>query len=211
MIFRIKTTPLKRSKNESVIHRSVYITGRTLYDSRTGKYIPNHRTDVVWHEIFLPNNAPPGYEDLQTLAEAMESAEKRCNSRTARQYILNLPNTLPQITQIELIRKFIKENFVSRDLCVIAAIHDGKNNQDSRKNNPHVHILVSTRPINGQQFDKHKDRVLDSKEHLETLRLHWAEAQNHEFERFKLPYRVTAEKERPEEREHIHDSPERSR
>ena len=135
----------------------------------------------------------------------MERAEKRRDARTARQYIASLLREVPKSSHIQMVNEFIKENFTSRGLCAIAAIHEGLHEFDAKKDSPHVHILVSVRPLKDQEFSRRKNRVLDSRSHLLTLWRHWADLLNREYERFKLPYHVSPEKQRYIDHSHDHD------
>lgn len=205
MMFYFDTKPVSRRKNESVIGRAVYITGRTLHDYQKEKDISHPRQDIAWQDILCPANAPPEFADLQALVDAMERAEKRRDARTARQYIASLPREVPKSSHIEMVTAFINKNFTSRGLCAVAAIHEGRDESDAKKNNPHVHILVSSRPLKGQEFSRCKDRVLDSRPHLLTLRRCWADLVNREYERFKRPFRVSPEKLHYIDHVHDHD------
>lgn len=53
-----------------------------------------------------------------------------------------MPKELDREKQIELVRNYVKENFVDVGMCADIAIHD-KND-----GNPHAHILLTMRPLN---------------------------------------------------------------
>ena len=53
-----------------------------------------------------------------------------------------MPKELDREKQIELVRNYVKENFVDVGMCANIAIHD-KNDR-----NPHAHILLTMRPLN---------------------------------------------------------------
>lgn len=53
-----------------------------------------------------------------------------------------MPKELNREKQIELVREYVKENFVKIGMCADIAIHD-KND-----GNPHAHILLTMRPLN---------------------------------------------------------------
>lgn len=191
MIFRLQTELLQRSKGHSVARRVNYITGERLFDVEKQMMFQDERDDIQWKDIMLPEIAPSTFNELQTLCDAMEQAEKRRDARIARQYILCLPRELPPSAHKRMIKQFIQDNFTSRNLCAIAAIHNGLNPDDILKSNPHAHIIVSTRSVGKEGFSKKKDRDLDSKPHLRGLMNKWRDMQNQECEKYNLPDRLS--------------------
>ena len=193
MLYRFSTSIVSRSRNESVAGRVAYIFGERLYDVRRNAYVNKQREDVIWRKVFLPPDAPAEYQELQAICDAMEQAETRRDARTARQYIASLPREVPQVSQVRIVESFIAENFTKNGICALAAIHHGRDELDAKKHNPHVHILISTRKAESTGFCRKKERVLDTQTHLVRLRTQWADAQNREYERYDLPYRIRPE------------------
>lgn len=191
--YHLEVKPISRGKGRSVTGAASYICGRTLYDSYRDRTCYNHRKDVVWQKIFLPDAAPPEFQDPQRLCNEIEGAEVRKDARTARQFIGSLPNELPPGELVRIVRDFIKRNFVDHGLCAIAAIHRGHNRDNRLKNNPHVHIIVPTRPVGPDGFCKKKDRVHDKREYIFIWREQWALVQNRAYERNGLDIRVSHE------------------
>ena len=72
----------------------------------------------------------------------MEKIEKSKNSQLAREIEIALPKELSREKQINLVREYVKENFVKVGMCADIALHD-KND-----GNPHAHILLTMRPLN---------------------------------------------------------------
>ena len=68
---------------------------------------------TIWQKIFLPDNAPPEFRELQQLCNEIEGAELRRDARTARQFIASLPNELPPGELVRIVHEFIEQNFVS--------------------------------------------------------------------------------------------------
>ncbi len=71
----------------------------------------------------------------------MEKIEKAKDSQLAREIEIALPIELDREQQIQLVREYVKENFVSVGMCTDFAIH---HKQDG---NPHVHIMLTMRPL----------------------------------------------------------------
>ena len=191
--YHFEAAIIRRSKGRSVTGAVSYICGRKLHDYRKNRTYYNHRKDVVWQKIFLPDNAPPEFRELQQLCNEIEGAESRRDARTARQFIASLPNELPPGEVVRIVHEFIEQNFVSYGLCAIAAIHRGYNADAPLKSNPHVHIIVSTRTVEKDGFCKLKDREHDKREYINIWRERWAEVQNRAYERCRLDIRVSHE------------------
>ena len=93
--YHFEVTIISRGKGRSVTAAVGYISGKTLRDNYSSKTYYNSRNDVIWQKIFLPNDAPQEFRNLQYLCNEIECAEVRRDARTARQFIGSLPNELP--------------------------------------------------------------------------------------------------------------------
>ena len=107
----------------------------------------------------LPSHAPPDFQNRSALWNSVEKIEKSKNSPLAREIELAIPNELPPEQQIELVREYVKDNFVSVGMCADIAIHD-KND-----GNPHAHIMLTMRPLNenGEWGAKSKKEYITDK------------------------------------------------
>jgi hypothetical protein len=193
---------------------SAYINAEKMtneYDGETHDYTKK-KWQVVHSEVMLCENAPKEYQDRATLWNAVEQIEKSSKAQLAREYEIALPRELNREEQIEFARSFVKENFVDKGMCADFAIHD------KGDGNPHLHVLLTMRPIekdgswgakqrkeyildkNGQkQYDKKKQTYKcktvkttdwDSKEFLQNIREKVAEKINAELEKKNLTQRV---------------------
>ncbi len=122
----------------------------------------------------LPYKAPKRFMKRSVLWNAVESAETRKNSQTAKHIDAALPVEISRDEQIDLVQKFCQQCFVSRGMCVDFAIHDKKDG------NPHVHILLNTRRVNEHGFTT-KDRSWNDKVLLLEWRKLWADWCNHKL------------------------------
>lgn len=191
--YHLEVSIISRGKGRSVTSSASYICGRKLHDSYNGKTYYNPRKDVIWQKVFLPSMAPPQFQNLQRLCDEIERAEVRWDARTARQFIGSLPNELPPGEQVQIAREFIDSNFISCGLCAVAAIHRGHNRDDPSRNNPHVHIIVTTRTIESDGFCRKKDREHDKRKYITIWREQWAMVQNRAYERNGLDIQVSHE------------------
>jgi len=98
---------------------------------------------LVWEHVFLPRMAPAEWNDRETLWNAVEANEKAKDSQLAREFIVALPVELDADVQVELLTSFIQNVFVADGMCADVSLHD------TDGHNPHAHILVTMRPLNG--------------------------------------------------------------
>ena len=71
----------------------------------------------------------------------VEAAENRKDAQVAREVEVGLPIELSKNEHIELLRDFVKREFVSRGMVADFSLH--LDNPD----NPHAHILLTTRDL----------------------------------------------------------------
>ena len=107
----------------------------------------------------MPSHAPPEFSDRSTLWNSVEKIEKAKNSQLAREIEIAIPKELPHEQQIDLVRQYVNDNFVSAGMCADFAIHDKKDG------NPHAHIMLTMRPLeqNGQWGAKSKKEYIVDK------------------------------------------------
>ena len=115
------------------------------------------------------------------------------DSRTARVIKASLPNELLLPELKKLCKDFVTNNFTSRGMCADIAIHRGQNLEDTTKNNPHVHILLTDRPVDENGFLPKKDRTWNERDNIEQWRRGWANTQNRAYARNGLSIRVSHE------------------
>lgn len=138
---------------------------------------------VKHSEIMLPQNAPPEYKDRETLWNAVEKREKRKDAQLAREFVVGLQREFELQEQIEVLREYIKENFVDKGMCADFAIH---NKGDT---NPHAHIMLTTRTVTPNGFGL-KDTDWNDKALFLEWRKNWADVNNRMFERKGLVERI---------------------
>ncbi len=84
----------------------------------------------------------------------LKKQKKTKDSRLAREFVVALPIELSKDEWIDLLRRYINDNFVSEGMCVDFAIHD------TDGHNPHAHIILTVRPldVNGKwQYKTEKE------------------------------------------------------
>jgi len=149
-IFHMAIRPVKRSAGQQATGAAAYRAGEKIRDERTGD-VHNHsrRKDVRHSEIFLPSKLeasnPAWARDRAHLWNTAEAAEKRRNSRVAREYQVALPPELTPEQRLALARSFSRELADRYGVAVDLAIHDPKPGRDST--NFHAHMLTTTREV----------------------------------------------------------------
>lgn len=151
---------LSRSKALQATAAAAYRSCSKIYDERTGKTFDytHKKSEVIYSEVILPKEADDKFKDRALLWNTVEKNETRRNSQVAKEVVLALPRdeAITNEDKIELARHFAINHFVNKGVAVDINIHnDG--------DNPHAHILVTTRRLINNQFDTHKARDLDPK------------------------------------------------
>ena len=142
-IYHLCIKIISRGKGKSAVAASAYRSGEKIKNEYDGIVHDFTRKSGIAHtEILLPQNAPQEFANRSVLWNSVEKIEKSKNSQLAREIEIALPKELDQEKQIELVREYVKENFVKVGMCADIALHD-KND-----GNPHCHILITMRPLN---------------------------------------------------------------
>ena len=141
-IYHLEAKIISRGTGRSVVAASAYMSCSKLYNDYDGiEHDYTRKHGLVHQEIVLPTNAPPEWADREKLWNAVEEAEKTKDSRLAREFVVALPIELSKDEWIDLLRRYINDNFVSESMCADFAIHD------TDGHNPHAHIILTVRPL----------------------------------------------------------------
>ena len=150
-IYHLEAKVVSRGAGRSAVAASAYLSCSRLYNDYDGiQHDYTKKQGLVWQEVFLPEYAPQEWQDREKLWNAVEEVETAKDSRLAREFVMALPIELSREQQIELLQDFIREQFVSDGMCADAAIHD------TDGHNPHAHILLTVRPLDGQGHWQYK-------------------------------------------------------
>ncbi len=194
-IYHASTKSLSRSDGRSAVASVAYRAGERLEDARTGLvHDYSRRSGVMVAEILTPDG---GGADRSALWNAAEAAEKRKDSRTAREWVLALPAELDAPERHELARAFAAQLVERYGVAADLAIHAPSREGDDR--NHHAHIFLTTRRIERDgsgalvMGDKTAMELSDSKrrglglkavaEEVKELRRIWEELANAALER----------------------------
>ena len=208
-------TIVSRAKGSSAVAGASYQSGDKLFFDQAQKNFsyPKPEGEVVHKEIMLPANAPPEYENRETLWNAVEDVETQWNAQLARRIHITLPKEISLEMSIELVREYCEKQFKDEGMCVDLCVHE----PDPPGHNPHAHVMLTMRSIDeeGKWMQKaKKEYILDEngekirlpsggfksrkvypnnwndRGNVEKWRHEWEVAQNRYLERAGVPERI---------------------
>lgn len=189
--FHLSVVPMSRSTGKSSVAKAAYITGGKLADERTGKlhdYTRRGGVEAVLHAQL--KDAPEWSRDVAQAWNAVEAAETRKNSQTAKVIDgLAFPHGIDAEARQRMLTDFMREQFGRKGLLWTASIHAPDKDGDQR--NYHAHVMWSERPLTAAGFAKTKDREGTSfatrEAALVAMRERWAALSAKQLERAGLP------------------------
>jgi len=188
-LYHLSVRVIGRSQGRSSVQVAAYQSRDRLHDERTGlHYDSRHKPGLIHAEILAPETAPDWMRERGPLWNGVERSEKRKDSQLARWFDVALPHELNHKQRLDLLREYVKDQWVSKGLIADIAIH----NPDGDDRNHHAHILISMRAVTADGFGAkmfrgtHNLREMILNEELKA----WADHQNRTFERLGLKVRV---------------------
>jgi hypothetical protein len=191
-IFRMAISSVSRSAGRRATAAAAYRSGERIRDERTGElFNQTRRRDVLHTEILLPAHfagEPVEWaRNRERLWNTAEHAEKRHNSRVAREYQVTLPAELDAVRRVALARAFAREIADRYKVAVDLAVHEPPAGGDPR--NFHAHLLTTTREVTpaglgakaGIDMDQRERRrrgLPDHRQEYINLRERWATLTN---------------------------------
>ena len=171
-IYHLHAKIVSRTTGRSAVAAAAYRSGSSLHDHRTAQTFDyTHKSGVEHTEILTPPLAPSWTHNRETLWNAVEQSEHRKDAQLAREIELGLPVELAKDQQIALLRDYARTTFVSRGMVADVALHL------DNPENPHAHILLTTRDITPNGFGA-KRRDWNARSELMEWRAAWAETAN---------------------------------
>ncbi len=150
--YHLNLKNFSRSTGSNAPSAAAYRAGERIRDERSGRiYDHSDREDVLHKEIILPSRFAGAKmdwaRDRASLWNAAEAAEKRKNSRVAREYTVALPAELNTDQHILLVRGFAQELSDLYRFAVDLAVHAPRDYPGSDPRNFHAHLLATTREV----------------------------------------------------------------
>jgi hypothetical protein len=176
-IYHLNMKLIRRADGKSSVAAAAYRSGEKLYDERQNRFFDFTSKSKIDYTCILGG----WVKSRQELWNEVEKVETRKNSRTAREFDIALPIELDNKQKIVLAITFIKSLQKKWKVIADLAFHN------LNGNNPHFHVMLTTREyIPGIGFCK-KIREMDKKIFLEYAREQWAKICNIFSCRIKAP------------------------
>ena len=175
-IYHLSVSKIKRSAGRTATGAAAYRAAQEIHDERTGiTHDYTRKRGVYATEILTPADAPEWMRDRTALWNGVEHREIRKDAELAREIDIALPTELSHDQKQALVRSYAQEQFTNQGMVADIAYHD------LHKKNPHVHILLTLRTIDGDGFGN-KQRAWNDKALLQQWREAWAQHANHALE-----------------------------
>lgn len=185
-IYHCSVDVISRSKGHSSTAAAAYRAGDKIKDERTGElHDYSRKQNCAANGIVLPEGAPAGFADRETLWNAVEKKEKRSDAQLCRSFDMALPNNMPEDLQEQLIQEFCQEQFADQGMIADWSIHRPKPKKGESKND-HAHVLTTMRDVDQHGFGK-KNRSWNGKDMVNKWREAWANKVNEYIDRYHIP------------------------
>lgn len=165
MLKRLELKAYSRKKGHTVTAAAAYRAGQCIRDERNEKINDyRNRMDIQFSAF------DPRFESREKLWNQVEKAEKNKNATVGREFLIALPNEWDQQRQAEFSLEFVDMLAERHGFAWQLDIHEGEGE------NPHAHILVSTRRYDEQagEFGE-KTRELDGPRGGGKMTSYWRE------------------------------------
>ncbi|MBB3356027.1 hypothetical protein FHT70_006000 [Rhizobium sp. BK049] len=201
---------VKRSAGQSSVAAAAYRAGARLQDERKG-VVHDYagRRGIAHAEIMLPDGAAPWMADRERLWNHAEVLEKRKDAQLAREINMALPHEISAEARLDLVRSFVREQFVAKGMVADFALHDPVAEKGDDPRNFHAHIMLTMRMAGPHGLRAVKTREWNSDDMLKAWRQAWAQHQNRALERSGRRERVDARR-LDVQRQEAHDAGDRA-
>ena len=133
---------------------------------------------VVHTEIMLPDGAAPWLSDRAKLWNHAQARETRKDSQLAREINLALPHELDDAQRLDLLRDFVRTEFVAKGMAADIAVHAPVADRGDDPRNHHAHIMLTLRQAGPDGLFKTKTRAWNTRDELKAWRDSWEQQQN---------------------------------
>lgn len=199
-LFHLNVSSIGKSSGSSAVaaaaYRSCSQLNQYLYDEINGlssSFIHNyaHKKGLAFSQIFAPDNSDSWVYNRQTLWNKIEEHETRKDARYARDIKIALQKEFTLEQNIQILSEYVSNVFVKEGIIADVNIHI------DNENNPHAHIMLTTRKLiqneKGEWVFGNKNRLLDTKGWIKNIREEWALINNHYFALYDIDKSISAE------------------
>ncbi len=125
-----------------MVAAAAYRAGEALNDNYYGvRQDYTKKEGVVLAEIHLSTGTPERFLGREVLWNEVEQVEKNRKAQLAHSFNIALMNEFSLEENIEIARRFVDEQLVSRGMIADLAVHLPKK-AEGEPENPHIHIMV---------------------------------------------------------------------
>lgn len=187
-LFHLNVSSIGKSSGSSACasaaYRSCSAITQTIKDPQTGieiSYIHDfsNKKGLAFSKVFAPEGADGWCLNRQELWNKVEIREAHIRGRYARDIKLALQKEFTLEQNIQILSEYVKDTFVRDGIIADVNIHMDDTN------NPHAHIMLTTRKLEMNDNDEwvfgNKNRLLDSKGWLVQIRNNWSDINNKYF------------------------------
>ena len=174
-IYHLHMQTISRADGRSAVAAAAYRAASRLTAADGRVFDFRRKLGVVAREIFVPEGCPAiSRQDLWLLAE---NTEKRKNSTLAREMDMAIPVELNKEERFKLTAKFCRWLAQEYQVAVDCCMH--RKDKNDAQENPHLHVMFTTRRYSQEGTLGAKTRELDDLKtrttHLLHLREKWAD------------------------------------
>jgi len=156
-IMFVRAQVISRGAGRSIVSAAAYRHRARMVDEQAGtSFSYRGGADELKHEeLALPDEIPNWLTTAiegktvaaasEVLWNAVDAFEKRVDAQLARELVIALPEELTRAENIALVREFIRENLTAKGMVADWVYHD-------RDSNPHIHLMMTLRPLREQGF-----------------------------------------------------------
>ena len=166
---------ISRSDGRSAVAAAAYRAASRLIAADGRVFDFRRKQGVMARQIFVPEGSPP--IDRQDLWLMAEKNEKRKNSTLAREMDMAIPVELTRQERFKLTAQFCQWLAQEYQVAVDCCMH--RKDRNDQEENPHIHIMFTTRRYSPEGTLGAKTRELDDlktrKMHLLLIREKWAD------------------------------------
>lgn len=157
---------ISRGKGRQAVAAAAYRRAEKFFAERYDmEHDYSFKNGVVHSAFSIPNNAPSWLQDIaqtsdnvsQDFWNFVENFEQHKSARLSREIEFSLPVELSQEQNIELARCFIEEQLVGQGMVADWSVHW------DNPENPHVHCMLTLRPLAEEGFGAKKLAIYDEK------------------------------------------------
>lgn len=196
-IYRLEVKMIQRSQGHSVVAAAAYRGCSRLIDEQTGEIQDYTRKDGhAYNEIIQPDGC--NLITSNELWNKVENDESKANASLARDFLLTLPRELPSSVRKQLSIDFTQWIVDRYNVQAELNIHEPTIEQraknaaarcvpvDDLPEQPHAHILVSTRDVFGKKLRVLADKKTGRQE-IKDIRKKWEVLLNEQLIPMGLP------------------------